>query len=154
MVPLKWDALSHKEKRAVPEVYLMIRPASAGNLHRRLSPCHKAPPPPPDLGQMQGAEPIASPKGPAVMASDPVCLALPPQHSAEVIKNISLSKPPRWWHFSQAIATEGLWAGPWDAPVSVVPFLPSTAPMPRQWLGCPVAVGAEANPCSCDPRRQ
>lgn len=40
----------------------MICPASAGTLHRRLSPCHKAPPPPPDLGQMQGAEPIASPE--------------------------------------------------------------------------------------------
>lgn len=38
MVPLKCDALSHKEKKAVPEVYFMVCPSSAGTLHRQMSP--------------------------------------------------------------------------------------------------------------------
>lgn len=90
----------------------MVCSASAGTLHGWLSLCHQASPPPPDLGHMQGAELIRSPKGAAVLVSDPICLTSPPQHSSEVLKNISPSKPSCWWHFSQAIATEGLWAGP------------------------------------------
>lgn len=119
----------------------MVCLASAGPWHRQLSLCPQASPPPPDLGQMQGAEPVPSPKGAAVMVSDLICLTSPPQHSAKVLTNVSPSKPPRWWHFSQAIATEGLWAGPWDAPALVVPFLPSSSLTPGDGSAAPLQWG-------------
>lgn len=78
------------------------------------------------------------PKGCRCNGFRAICLASPPQRSAEVLKNISLSKPPPWWHFSTAAAKEGLWADPRGVPVLAVPFLPGTSPTPwaalLQWV--------------------